>query len=82
MEEQDFDMTKAQVLCDVFANKALEIGANTQTSLLAAMRIFMTILMVITTPDPETGRKYERMRKMVPGMMDAYNADYPIDEED
>lgn len=81
MELKNFDTAKASVLCERFAENAKVLDCNLETILFASMRLFMTILEVITVADPKTGRKYERMRKIAPQMMDAWNADYPIDKE-
>ena len=79
--EKDFDMQIAHELGVAFSEKAEELNATWQTILLASMRILTSILKRITIPD-ENGKKYPRIREMIVPMMDAFNADYPIDREE
>ena len=78
--EKDFEMQIAYELGVAFLEKAKELNATSQTMLLAAMRTLISILAVIATPD-ENGKKYPRIREMIVPLLDAFNADYPIDKE-
>lgn len=82
IEFGDLNMEIVYDLCMNFSERAKEKGANTSTMLLAAIRIFMTILKYIVVPDPDTGRKYERILMIVPKLIHSYNKDFPIDKED
>lgn len=82
IEFEDFNMEIVNDLCMNFSEKAEEKGANTATMLLAATRLFMTILKYIVVPDPNTGRKYERILMIVPQLIHSYNEDFPIDKEE
>ena len=79
--EKDFDMQIAHELGVAFSEKAKELNATSETMFLASMRILISILKCITIPD-ENGKKYPRIREMIVSMMDAFNADYPIDREE
>lgn len=81
LQEKDFDTQIAYELGVAFAEKGKELNATSETLFLAAMRILVSILKVITLPD-ENGKKYPRMRKLIVSMMDAYNRDFPVDEEE
>lgn len=82
IEFEDFNMEIVHDLCVNFSEKAKEKGANTSTMLLAATRIFIAILKYIVVPDPNTGRKYERILMIVPQLIHSYNEDFPIDKEE
>ena len=76
-----FDNDKANALCREFSNHALKIEADVPTMILAAIRMLLTMLTIVTVPDPKTGRKRERIMEMLPGLIGAYEADFPIDEK-
>ena len=77
-----FDNEKANALCRNFMAEAKKTNADVPTILLAAIRLFVTVVKVITVPDPETGRKKERILQVIPAMVEAYDQDFPIDEEE
>lgn len=79
---EKFDYAKAQEMCREFLKVAQKNNADAETIFFASFSLFMGALTVVTNADPKTGRKYERMREMVPGLMDAYNKDFPIDKEE
>jgi hypothetical protein len=43
--------------------------------------LFVTIVKVVTVPDPKTGRRKERILQMIPMMIESYDEDFPIDDE-
>lgn len=79
---EDFDYEKANALCRNFAAEAEKTNADVPTMFFAAIRLFVTFAKVITVPDPETGRKRERLLQMIPMMVEAYEKDFPIEEEE
>ena len=78
---KDFDHEKANELCSNFTAEARKINADVPTMLLAAIRLFVTIVKVVTVPDPKTGRRKERILQMIPMMIESYDEDFPIDDE-
>lgn len=80
MEFEDFNYDNAKLLFVNFVEKAQEIDADTPTMLFATLHLFMTLLKLIITPDPRTGRKFKRAMTIVPTMMILYNNDFPMDE--
>lgn len=79
---EKFDCAKAQEMCLEFLKIAKKNNVDAENIFFASFRLFMGALTVVTNADPKTGRKYERMREIVPALMDAYNKDFPIDKED
>lgn len=79
---EDFDYEKANALCRNFTAEAKKTNADVPTMLFAAIRLFVTFVKIITVPDPETGRKRERLLQMIPMMVEAYEEDFPVDEKE
>lgn len=79
---EDFDFEKANALCRNFTAEAEKTNTDVHTMFFAAIRLFVTLAKVITVPDPKTGRKRERLLQMIPMMVEAYEKDFPIDEEE
>ena len=79
--EKDFNTQIAYELGIAFAEKGKELNATSETLILGAMRILVSVLKAITLPDGN-GKKYPRIRGMIVPILDAFNADYPIDREE
>ena len=79
MEGLDFDMKKAQIVCNAFSKKCEELNVDIPTIIFCGLTILMSALEVCTVPD-ENGKKFFRIKYMVSHMVDAFNKDYPIDK--
>ena len=72
------DMEKVGRVCCNFSDFCQKEDADCATMLVASLSLFATSLKCVTVPD-KNGKRLERMKAMLPDLLEAYNADFPID---